>query len=237
MNADGSAQAPLVPGLAHSYDPSWDSLPINGYPRPKAATPMYIPLVHDYEPCTAPNRRHAPPLSHDSCSPPVASSSRLTTGVPPLQPANATGLVKLRVIINDPATPADETDVAIDVRVTDVLEHDATDYTGELRVNSLVRATDKMNSPSPTPSGLGAGTVTDTGFGPSVPCAANNPSVSGSNCSLSTTVNALIPGLLKDTGRTIWQLGRMRVFDGGPDGDGDTLGDNTPFMTQGLFVP
>jgi hypothetical protein len=36
--------------------------------------------------------------------------------------------------------------------------------------------------------------------------------------------------------RTIWQLGQMQVFDGGPDGETGTA-PNTLFAVQGLFVP
>ena len=33
-----------------------------GYARPKAATPMYAPLVLAFEQCTGPTGEHAPPL-------------------------------------------------------------------------------------------------------------------------------------------------------------------------------
>jgi hypothetical protein len=32
-------------------------------------------------------------------------------------------------------------------------------------------------------------------------------------------------------------LDPVRVYDGGADGDADTLADNTLFLTQGVFVP
>jgi hypothetical protein len=37
--------------------------------------------------------------------------------------------------------------------------------------------------------------------------------------------------------RSVWELGQVRVDDGGADSDADTTGDNTLFMVQGLFVP
>jgi hypothetical protein len=37
--------------------------------------------------------------------------------------------------------------------------------------------------------------------------------------------------------RGIWRLGQVQLDDGGADGDADTTGDNTVFVTQGLFVP
>ena len=36
--------------------------------------------------------------------------------------------------------------------------------------------------------------------------------------------------------RTIWQLGDVRIYDGGPDGQASTQ-DNTLFLRQGVFVP
>ena len=43
----------------------------SGYPRPKGASPMRGSLVPAYEPCTAPNRTHGPPLAFPSCAPPA----------------------------------------------------------------------------------------------------------------------------------------------------------------------
>jgi hypothetical protein len=45
-----------------------------------------------------------------------------------------------------------------------------------------------------------------------------------------------MPGVTPEQKRAIWQLGRVVVTDGGPDGDADTPG-NTGFMRQGLFAP
>ena len=50
--------------------PDWQTLPTNGYPRPKGATPISAPLVPAYTQCTAPNRTHGPALAFPSCSPP-----------------------------------------------------------------------------------------------------------------------------------------------------------------------
>src|SRR3954453_22845555 len=98
------------------------------------------------------------------------------------------------------------------------------DYTGELRLSALVRATDKLNTPAPTPSGQGAATCRTPGFGPTIPCAPSADNTIGSTCSIATTVNTLIPGLVVGGARSVWQLGQVSVDDGGPDGDGDTAG-------------
>jgi len=47
----------------------------------------------------------------------------------------------------------------------------------------------------------------------------------------------VLPGAIKDTNRAVWALDALRVYDGGPDGDGDTDAGNSLFMTQGVFVP
>ena len=58
----------------------WQPVILGGYPRPKAATPLYAPLVPAHRVCQAPNRTHAAPLSYQSCNPPtIASGVRIGT--------------------------------------------------------------------------------------------------------------------------------------------------------------
>jgi hypothetical protein len=56
-------------------------------------------------------------------------------------------------------------------------------------------------------------------------------------CQASTSADALLPGLIKEGRRTIWQIGQVVVYDGGPDGDAATVTGNTLFARQGVFVP
>ena len=58
----------------------------------------------------------------------------------------------------------------------------------------------------------------------------------GSDCPLSTSANALVPGAITAGLRAIWQLGQAQVYDGGPDGN-PVSADNTLFLDQGVFVP
>jgi hypothetical protein len=58
----------------------------------------------------------------------------------------------------------------------------------------------------------------------------------GSTCSASTTYDAVLPGSVPEGKRSIWQLGSVRVFDGGPDGVASTPG-NSLFAIEGVFVP
>ena len=59
----------------------------------------------------------------------------------------------------------------------------------------------------------------------------------GSHCSITTTADTLVPGTITEAMRTVWQIGRARVDDGGADGDPSTTGDNTVFAVQGVFIP
>ena len=54
---------------------------------------------------------------------------------------------------------------------------------------------------------------------------------------LSTTLDALVPGVAVERARAIWELEPVTVNDGGADGDADTSGDNTLFATPGIFIP
>jgi hypothetical protein len=58
----------------------------------------------------------------------------------------------------------------------------------------------------------------------------------GSRCSVTTTADAITSATVRENRRSIWELGQVRVFDGGPDGLASTQ-DNTLFAVQGVFVP
>jgi hypothetical protein len=97
-----------------------------------------------------------------------------------------------------------------------------------------VRVTDKNNTPHPGGSGAGTGSFA---LGWTVPCRTTAATTRGSDCVLGTTVDALVPGLVKEGARAIWQLDQVRVHDGGADFDADTASDNRLFFVQGTFVP
>ena len=58
----------------------------------------------------------------------------------------------------------------------------------------------------------------------------------GGDCELTTTLDAIVPGAVKEGDRSIWQLGAIQVFDGGADGLASTS-PNTLFARQGVFIP
>jgi hypothetical protein len=205
-----------------------------GYPRPKGATPMRVPLVPAFNQCTSSNSTHGAPLSYGSCSPPAPEATTAFIGIGDGNPAPAKsiGSVRLAALVGA-AGPPDDTDVKMDVSITNVMNtSDRSDYTGELRLELPLRITDRLNG-----SPVDTGTVIDTSFFATVPCTATGDPTLGSACTLSSTADAILPATVREGGRAIWALGKVRVHDGGPDGDADTPGDNELFAVQGLFVP
>ena len=207
------------------------------YARPKGATPMYASLVPAYTACSSPNRTHGPSLAFASCNPPSQLSAQLTVGTPDAngRAPNSVGYASWNVVPGDPDTTADEADVALRVGITDVRRSsDLADYTGELQASVPIRITDGDNPP---PSGGSpAGTASDGTFAYTVPCAATGDTTIGSTCAVTTSADAVTPGVIKEGMRAIWQFGQVQVLDGGADGVASTT-PNTVFAKQGIFVP
>ena len=132
-------------------------------------------------------------------------------------------------------TPADEADIRLRLSITDVRNRPAlSDYSGELQGRLPIRITDLDNAPPA--GGSSAATTQDATFAWTVPCATTASTSIGSDCSATTTAEAVTPGAIKEGERAIWQLGQIDVTDGGPDGVVST-NDNTVFARQGVFVP
>ena len=213
-----------------------------GYVRPKTASPTRVSLVPAFNACTSPNRVHGPPdipggsNPDGSCNPPVQSSSQLTVGTPDANAgtqAKSEGYVKASAIPGNAGTQADEADARFRVSMVDVRRRTTgfPDYTGQLQLETTIRVVDRDNGPS-----LFA-TLQDTAFRVTVPCTATADTTIGSTCSTNTTADAVIgAGTIKEGRRSIWQLGQVRVNDGGADGVASTT-PNTLFATQGVFVP
>jgi hypothetical protein len=198
------------------------------YPRPKGATPFRVPLVPAFQQCSTPDKTHGPPLAFPSCSPQQASPN-LTVGTADAngQQANSVGYVLYKAVPGD---------VTVDASITDVRNtSDLSDYEGEVRVGATVRVTDRWNSVNPGGDGDPA-TVEDYEGGVNAPCSATVSTTIGSSCAISTSLNALTPGFVTAGKRAVWELGQVKVYDGGPDGDPGTL-DNSVFAVQGVFAP
>ena len=242
MNIDGSGRTTLTgPGI--DANPDWQPVespaPIAGYPRPKGATPVEFPLVPTYTPCVSPNRQHGPPLAFPSCSPPDQRSLYATVGTADsnAQPTKSSGQVRIDAIVGDPATPADEADVTIAAHIGDIRCRLAnyrcagpalSDYTAALRGVFELQVTDRLNGYTETR----AGTLTPIEMSFPIPCSPTPDTTVGSSCDVMTTMDSLLPGMVRERKRAIWQLESLVVEDGTDPEEPRTL-----FARPGLFVP
>jgi hypothetical protein len=206
-----------------------------GYARPKGATPVVVSLTTAFKACTSPNSNHGAPLSQPSCKPPVQASDYLTVGTPDAnrKVANSAGSVRFDTIVGDPATTADEADVLVTFSLTDVRnKSDLSDYAGGVEIRTSFRATDRYNGAS----GNDAATVSDLPLAVDAPCNPTPDTNIGSRCAVTTTLDGVLPGMVPEGARSVWELAQVEVTDGGSDGDPATAG-NTVFARQGVFVP
>ena len=228
VNPNGGGEVNITNDAVAEFNPDWQPIPINAYPRPVGASPVEVSLVPAYQPCSAPNRAHGPPLGFGSCNPPAQQSGQLTVGTPDAngQGAKSLGYLRIGTLPGNPTTPADEADVRLWANITDVrMRSDLSDYTGDLGVRLAIQITDKNNTPHP--GGPGAATVEELTHSQPIPCTGTDNTTVGSTCQVDTTVEALVPGAVVEKRRAIWELGAVRVHDGA----------GNLFMTQGLFVP
>jgi hypothetical protein len=205
-----------------------------GFPRPKGATPVFASLVPAYQQCNSPNRTHGGSLSFGSCAPPVQSSSVLTIGTPDANgfAANSVDSINYKTLTGD---------LSVAVTMNDIRNRPSgTDYVGRVLARVPVQVTDRNNA-AEVPE---TGTVQSFTLDIPVDCTATASTSIGSNCNLTTTVNAQYPGAIVDGMRSIWQLGQIEIRDAGPNGTGYEScpptcgdGDESTFMRQGVFVP
>jgi TolB protein len=234
VNADGSGEVRLTTDGTNALWPDWGPA-ASGHARPRSATPVNVTLAPAAWQCIAANARHGGPLDVSSCSPASHPSDWVTIGSPEANgmQANSVGSVRLKVRSCPQCASPLPPDVIITANITDVRNrYVLTDYTGELEGVVHIRLTDNYNGPPYDRSG----TVPDVPLSFAMSCAATDDVTIGSTCAANTSANAIMPGLVRDFARAVWQLGPVEVNDGGPDGDAETQ-DNTPFMVQGLFAP
>ena len=221
---------------------------LDGYAHPLSASPTSVSLVPAHDVCAAPNRTHLAPLAHPSCAPPNPSSDFLTVGTPDSNSAaaNFTGAARWKVVVGTPGPP-DDSDVVVELGLGDIRcrpgvstcgssnSLDGPDYTGEVMLQWLFRLTDRFNAVAPG-GGAEPATMFDVNFPITVQCVATAATTVGSRCHATTTLNAVVPGSVKDGRRAIWEMYDVRVYDAGADGDTATA-PNTLFASQGVFVP
>ena len=210
-----------------------------GYPRPKGATPLSVPLVPAYQRVhrAEPHARGAARL-RPRATRQYQTSASLTVGTADSngRPTKSVGSIKLTAVVGTPGPPLDDSDVAVTGSVTDVRrQSDLADYTGEVEVGSTLRITDRSNE------AVGGGsadpaTVTDIPFSVPGTCGATADPTIGGTCSVSTGFNAVVPGAVVDGKRSVWELDQFVLYDGGADGEWETA-PNTVFARQGMFIP
>jgi hypothetical protein len=231
--------------------------------RPKGATPKRDSLVISFKSCGAPTLVHSAPSSYGSCAP-TPTSPFLTVGTPDSNtlPANFVGDTLLNVCAAPggcaPGPPG--ADIKVTISLTDIRCTAAMNasnpavcpsgamgpFTGSLRANFPTQLTDHCNAAAAPPCPAPGPPPPNAGTGPSpgpfslpvpvvVPCAAGPPGM-GATCAILTTYNVFNPGFVVSGMRGNFEIGRVFVEDGGPDGNGATT-DNTEFAGAGVFVP
>jgi hypothetical protein len=245
---DAGGNLSQITFFAH-YEPDWQPLPPlppvdPGYPRPKAATPLSVPLVPAYRACTTPNRVHGSSLEFGSCAPPRQTSDALTVGTPDANgnPVASVGRVGFRAVVGDPATSADEADVLVDTTLTDVRCRIAmpgyctgealSDYVGGLELTPTIRVTDRHSGGNERDPATGFDLIS---FSVPVPCTETPSAPEGATCEARTSLDALTPGTIQEGKRAIWEISEIGVRDAGIDDP--RVDAYTTFAVRGIFVP
>jgi hypothetical protein len=188
------------------------------YPRPASGTPFRVPLVTAFNQCTSPNATHLPPLSLPSCNPPTLISNILTMGIA----GSGSGFLRYKALPGDGVVPPDDADINITVSLTDVRCATGSgtgctlaggDYSAQLVAGTTLQMTDSANGvfgddPATTTLGTFSFPVTCT---PTV-------GTSGSNCSVSTTADTLVPNFAKEAKKTLYSVESVQITDLGADG-------------------
>jgi hypothetical protein len=206
---------------------AWVAPATPGYARPKGASPMTVKFVPAYNACTSGNGVHGAPLANPSCNPPVQSSDYLTVGTPDSNglTAASSGYAIFKSVGESPivTTNGDQADVQVTGQITDVRRKSGlAPYSGQVQLSTTVRITDRFN-------------VTDQATVQDVPFNITSACTSGT-CNVTTTFDAELPNVIREGKRAIWQLGSVKIFDGGAD-DSVATADNTLFAVQGLLAP
>ena len=228
INPNGTGSRPVATRAATSDGwPDWQA--VNGYARPKGATPLYLPLVPAFNQCTSGNATHGTPPAFPSCVPPKASSRDLTVGEPGVngKVANMIGSVKIKAIAGDASLTVSVTDVRCAHAIDGACANPGgplSDYVGNISLNYVFRLTDRSNTAG---SGGRAGTVTNLNLPVPVGCAATDDTSVGSTCGGTTTFNTILPGMVVAGRRAIWRYLLLALRDA----------NGNDFAVPGTFYP
>jgi len=211
-------------------------LNFTSYSSPVGASPLRVSLVPAFAPCEtgAANAAHGAPLAFPSCNPPVPSSTLVSMG------AKSIGFA--RVIVCDLSAgapicaPLTKPDVKLTGSITDVRNGSptGTDYNDpdgqpDLTEQLVVKMTDLYSTDGPA-------TVSNQPFQIPIDCVPTADTTIGSACSVNTTLNALVPGAVRNGKSAVWEVKEIQVFDQGIDGVRGN-GDDKVFEGQGILEP
>jgi hypothetical protein len=228
------------------------------HPANGGAKTLRFTVVPAFKACTSPNSTHGTPLGGPSCTPPVQVSTNLTTGEVATNQFKGTSSFLIQVFCTNGGTPptcgaaGDQEDVKLVASATDVRCKsgiaDATkcsnengtptgkvddDYIGQVQGTAQIRITDSFNG---SPGFTTHATVVDLPFPVTGTCAATADATLGSNCSVNTTADAVVPNVVKEGKKANVEIGQIQVNDGGADGIVATSG-NLLFAVQGIYIP
>jgi TolB protein len=202
-----------------SFNPDWQPI-TTAQVRPKGATPLFLPLTIAFQPCTSPNTTHDPPLSSaSSCTPPRPSSQNLTVGEPSVngKAANFVGSIRVKAQASDASLNVSTSDVRCARTLTGALGTctggPLSDYTGNLGFAYDLQITDRSNSASGAAGTLGPATLDFSTAALPIPCSSTADATIGSTCSVSTTFNSVIPGMIVAGKRASWEFLGARLKD------------------------
>jgi Tol biopolymer transport system component len=254
MNSDGSNPAPIATTPEQEGGPDWQSLSTAPYPRPGGASPLRLTFEPAFERCATPNSAHVAPLDYGSCTPPASVSGLLTTS----DVGRGQAVGRFDVMCTAGGSPpcltptGNKEDVGITLSASDVecvsggtpgCALAGGDYAGKVALSTVIRITDRTNGFE----GQAAGTVEDTHFDIPVDCTPTTDVAIGSTCSLTTTANTVLPGVIGQRKRTVISTPSIAIVDAGPDGSITPSsgacpptcgsGDETTYLEQGLFAP
>ncbi len=243
-NSDADADCSPDPGVQGCQDVYAEKI-APSYARPGSGTPLRVPLVPAYAECTSPNTTHVAPklgpgpgAEDPACSPPVLpATGQLTMGTA----GAGSAFTKLRAIPGNPATAADEADIAVTANATDVRNRvGGTDYTGNVLLAARLRITDQASgSAQSTPA-----TAQDVTGSLPMPCTAT-AGANGAICTVTSTMDTLVPGFAREGKLAIYSFLSVEVLDAGPDGNVNVAGcppacgtaDETVFLREGFVTP
>jgi hypothetical protein len=245
MNPDGSGQTRITNNSVDDGFPSWQPLSVNGpppYDAPQSASLLNVALVPDFRQTISASQcaarggalsSHGSPLALVSCNPPaIAPGYRARMG------PSAVGHVQLTEIPGNPATAADEADLGIGVSISDVRALDLlSDYDPnasgpDMTMVARWRLTDSFNGASASDPG----TVSDTDYPVPISCTATADPTVGSDCTLASSANAVLPGTVKEGKHMVIEVFRARLNDAGADGVVGNADDRRIAM-QGIYIP